>query len=102
MTTLVFVPEIIVGYTEVKKSSCMFLGTNANSSRYKKLIENPRIAVEAVDAAIATHPFSNSIFVLFQLTTPCCSHGGKFSNALCTRVRISLDVESLLARIATL
>jgi hypothetical protein len=33
------VPEEIVGYTEVKNSSAIFVGTNANSSRYKSEIE---------------------------------------------------------------
>ena len=42
----------------------------------------------------------NSKEVLFQDIIPCCNHLGRFSYALCTRARISLAVDSLLARIA--
>ena len=44
MNTFVVLPEEIVGYTELKNSSDILWGTNANSSKKMILKEPPRIA----------------------------------------------------------
>ena len=78
--TLVVLPEEIVGYTEVKKSSANLGGSMcANSSIKMILKDDPRTAEEEVEADITLLPFSNSILPLFQTTTPCCNHFGKCS-----------------------
>src|SRR5210317_572368 len=99
--TLVDLPDEIVGYTELKKSSATFCGTNANSSRNSMLYEPPRTALDDVDDATTREPFSKSTEPLFHDTTPCCNHLGRFSYASCRRDRISLAVAALFARIAT-
>ena len=62
----------------------------------------PRTALAEVDAAKILLPFSNSRLPLFQLTTPCCNHLGRFSYESCSLPNISLAVAALLARIAML
>jgi len=94
-------PDEITGYTELKNSSAMLLGTNANSSKNTQLKEPPRIAELDVDAAIILEPFSSSTLPLFYVTTPCCNHIGKFSYASWYLAKISRASEPLLARTAT-
>ena len=48
MNTLVVCPDEIVGYTELKNSSEMFDGTNANSYKKIMLNEPPLIAEQDV------------------------------------------------------
>jgi hypothetical protein len=78
----------------------MFDGTNANSSRKMMLNDIPRTAEADVDAARILDPLSNSTDPLFQDTTPCCNHLGRFSYDNCKRDSISLAVAALFARIA--
>jgi hypothetical protein len=68
-------------YTEVKKSVAMLPGTKANSSKNTILKEPDRAADDDVDDATNFEPFSSSTKPLFQVTTPCWSHIGKFSYA---------------------
>src|SRR6056300_26374 len=73
-TTFVDLPDEMVGYTELKKSSATLFGTNANSSRKIMLYDPPRTADEEVDDATTREPFSKSTDPLFHDTTPCCIH----------------------------
>ena len=57
---------------------------------------NLLVTLDDVAAATILDLFSNSILPLFQLTTPCCIHLGKFSYASCNLPNISLAVEDLL------
>ena len=79
----------------------MLFGTKANSSKNTQLNDPPRIADEDVDAATILEPFSSSTLPLFQVTTPCCNHIGKFSYANWYFDKISLANEPLLAKTAT-
>ena len=72
----------------------------ANSSRNMMLNEPPLIALEDVAAASILLPFSNSKEPLFQFSTPCCNHLGKFSYASCNLPNKSLAVELLFASMA--
>ena len=78
---LVFLPDEITGYTAVKNSFAMLLGTNANSSKNTRLNEPPRIADDDVDDAIIFDLFSSTTVPLFQVSTPCCNQSGRFSYA---------------------
>ena len=62
MNTFVVLPEEIVGYTELKNSSEILEGTNANSSRKIILKLPPRIADPEVELARIFEPFSSSMF----------------------------------------
>ena len=62
MNTFVVLPEEIVGYTELKNSSEMLWGTNANSSRKMMLNEPPRIADPEVELASILEPFLAQCF----------------------------------------
>jgi hypothetical protein len=73
----------------------------ANSSRNMMLNEPPLIALEDVAAASIFEPFSNSSEPLFQFSTPCCNHLGKFSYASCNLPNKSLAVDDLFASMAT-
>ena len=97
--TLVFLPEVIVGYTEAKNDSAIWLGTKANSSRKRMLKDIPLTALAEVDAASILDPFSNSRLPLFQDIIPCCIHLGKFSYAVCNLPNKSRAVAALFARI---
>ena len=77
--TFVDLPEVIVGYTEEKNASAIWLGTKANSSRKRMLKDIPLTAEAEVLAASIFYPFSNSSEPLFQDKIPCCIHLGKFS-----------------------
>ena len=101
MNTFVVLPDEIVGYTELKNSSEMFDGTNANSSRKMMLKEPPRIADPDVELARIFEPFSRSILPLFQIKIPCCNHFGICSYASCNLPRSSIAVDFLFARTAT-
>ena len=79
INTLDVLPDDIVGYTELKNSSCTVAGTNANSSKYTKLIDIPLTADADVDDANILDPFSNSMLPLFHSTIPCCKNHGRFS-----------------------
>ena len=92
-------PDEIVGYTEAKNSS--YPSMKATSSRYRKLTDLPRIALEDVVPANTWHPFSNAILPLFHSSTPCCNHLGNASNANLIRAITSRDASPLFARIAT-
>ena len=100
--TLVVLPDEIVGYTEEKNCSAMWLGMNANSSKKIMLNELPRTAELDVDAATILLPFSSSKEPLFQEPTPCCNHFGRFSYDNCNLCKSSLAVSALFARIAIL
>ena len=96
-----FYLEVIVGYTEAKNESAIWLGTKANSSRKRMLKDIPLTALAEVDAASIFDPFSNSNDPRFQARTPCCIHLGKFSYASCNLPNSSLAVAALFARIPT-
>ena len=54
----------------------MFGLINANSSRYNKLGDNPRIPSLDVAATTILEPLLNCIDILFHNLTPGCNHMG--------------------------
>src|ERR1039458_1529999 len=94
----VVLPDDIVGYTDVKKSCAILLGTKANSSKYIILNVNPLIAPDEVDSDMIIDLFSNSIDSSFHFTIPCCKNIGTCSYAFFILCTISVAVLALLAR----
>ena len=61
-------PVDSVGAIAVQNSTWIAGGTNANSSRYRSEIENPRPEFSDVASDIIMEPLSNTMLCLYQLT----------------------------------
>ena len=78
MMTRVFLPDEIVGNTEAMNSSAMPGRRNANSSRYRRFGEKPRIPSEDDAAMMIRQPLANWMDILFHSFTPGWSQNGRF------------------------
>jgi hypothetical protein len=76
MMQRVVLPEDIDGITDAINSVARLGLRNANSSRYNKLMEKPRMLSGDDEDTMIRELFENWIEVLFQSFTPGCNHVG--------------------------
>ena len=97
----VVLPEEMVGITEAMNSSAIPGRRNANSSRYRRLGEKPRIPSPEVAATMIRHPLLNWMLILFHSFTPGCNQNGSATYESLRSWSCSLASISLFASMAT-
>src|SRR5574344_346834 len=102
MIIFVVFPEDIEGIPHAMKSSARWSLRKANSSRYRRLGESPRMPSLELAATLTSEPLASCISCLFHRVTPICSQYGRSSYDSRSIFNCSLASISLLASIATL